>query len=32
VGDLVRRPELAGRCTLVVDATGVGVAVMDWRV
>jgi hypothetical protein len=29
VGDLVRRPELAGRCTLVVDATGVGVAVMD---
>jgi hypothetical protein len=29
VGALVRRPELAGRCTLVVDATGVGEAVMD---
>jgi hypothetical protein len=29
VGALVRRPELAGRCTLVVDATGVGDAVME---
>src|SRR5215217_1060096 len=29
VGELVRRPELAGRCTMVVDATGVGAAVMD---
>ena len=29
VGTLVRRPELAGRCTLVVDATGVGDAVME---
>jgi len=29
VGDLVRRPELAGRVTLVADATGVGRAVID---
>ena len=29
VRDLVRRPELAGRCTLVMDATGVGAPVLD---
>ena len=29
VRELVRNPQLEGRCTLVVDATGVGVAVVD---
>src|SRR5213593_579438 len=29
VREVVRAPELAGRCTLVMDATGVGAPVLD---
>src|SRR5947209_4769589 len=29
VEDIVRRPEIRGRCTVVADGTGVGRAVMD---